>query len=102
MVVIEKGILGPSIVTGPKRNSKWMRGRTGGNLSSPRAPKVLAMTFYLLALKVKTTSSSVCAGPGAYFQRITACDAYSDNIGLPPLMSTFDTFPFGCTVASRR
>ena len=41
---------------------------------------------YLLALKVKTTSSTVCAGPGTYFHRITACEAYSDSMGLPPLV----------------
>src|SRR5579863_2442076 len=80
------------------------RTESGAEFGAPsRFAAVLESELYrLLGLNTNTTSSTVCAGPGAYFHFITACEAYCNSMGFPPLGSTFDTFPFGSTVASRR
>ena len=51
---------------------------------------------------MKITVSTVLSGPGAYFHFIRALAAKLANIGLPALMSTLETLPFGSTVAVKR
>jgi hypothetical protein len=69
-----------------RRNLSWgaVTWRGKGNLSGG---------YRLPRLKWKVTCSMVLSGPGAYFHFMTACAAYSDSMGLPPLMSAFKTSP---------